>query len=89
MKPLSYKIHLPTGTVITAHNEQELKNILNMNVCRVYQSSQIRIEPVWSSRDGGVTESVTRGSIRQKLNNFRVAMRQHERDCPCPDCEAL
>lgn len=85
MKPLSYKIHLPTGTVITAHNEQELKNILNMNVCRVYQSCQIRIEPVWERSEARPVNA----AIRQKLNNFRVALRHHERDCQCADCQRV
>lgn len=89
MKPLSYKIHLPTGTVITARNTQELENILNMNVCRVYRSNQIRIEPVWPSHDTGEALGVRRDAIQQKQKDFSRALRHHELDCLCPDCLAL
>lgn len=85
MKPISYKIHLPTGSHITARNTQELENILNMNVCRVYQSQQIRIEPVWDRSEARPASA----AIRNKLNEFRVALQRHELDCDCADCQPV
>lgn len=85
MKPLSYKIHLPTGSHITARNSQELENILNMNVCRVYQSQQIRIEPVWEQSEARPANT----SIRQTTNNLHRRMVTHERDCQCADCQPV
>ena len=85
MKPLSYKIHLPTDTVIMARNSQELENILGLNVCRVYQSQQIRIEPVWERSEARPVNT----AIRNKVKDFRSSLTRHERDCPCADCRTL
>jgi len=86
MKPTSYKIHLPNGVTIDARDAHNLEIILSMNVCRVYQSQQIRIEPVWVSRDPGETLGVRRVSTSNKLNEFRAALHCHENDCHCEEC---
>jgi len=88
MKPTSYKIHLPNGHTIDAKDSHNLDLILSLNVCRVYQSQQIRIEPVWPTREAlGVSRNDH--AIRNKVNDFRSSLRQHERDCQCWDCQTL
>jgi len=89
MKPTSYKIHLPNGHTIDAKDAHNLEIILSMNVCRVYQSQQIRIEPVWPTREAlGVSRDHT-DDILNKVKNFRSSLRNHERDCKCSDCYPL
>lgn len=85
MNKTSYKIHLPTGSHITARNSQELENILGMNVCRVYQSSQLRIEPVWERSEARPANT----AIRQTTNKLHVALKRHELDCDYADCQPL
>jgi hypothetical protein len=89
MTRLSYKIHLPNGIVIDAKNSHNLEIILSLNVCRVYQPSQIHIEPIYPRHNPGEALGVRRDSIQHKQKDFVSSLRRHERDCPCGDCEAL
>lgn len=47
MSTTQYKIHLPHGTVLTARNATQLDEFMNLNLVRLYQPRQIRIEPVF------------------------------------------
>ena len=86
MKPTSYKIHLPNDSTINAKDSHNLDLILSLNVCRMYEAEQIRIEPVWVSRDPGEALGVRRVPTSNKLNEFRAALRRHENDCHCEEC---
>jgi len=55
-------------------------------VCRVYQSQQIRIEPVWERREALGVSRDNDAAIRQTTNNFGRGHIGHELDCDCADC---
>jgi hypothetical protein len=57
MTPTSYIVHLPSGRVIVAKDGQNLDLILSLNVCRVWQARQLRIEPVYDRRDSSLSNS--------------------------------
>lgn len=65
MTTTSYRIHLPTGSIITARNSTELDKILSLNVCRVYQGCQIRIEPVFHTDAKHSRNIVNRQAFRR------------------------
>lgn len=69
--------------MITAKNSQELENILGLNVCRVHQSQQIRIEPVWERSEARPANA----SIHKTTNDFRRRLTTCEIDCTCHDCQ--
>ena len=81
----SYTIHLPTGVKINAKNHVELDNILTLNVCRVWKSTQIRVEVVFNTV-GNITNMYSDKLRRMKHFQARLT---HELDCKCVDCVEL
>lgn len=84
-----YKIHLPSGKVIHACDGHDLDKILSLNVCRVYQGCQIRIEPVFDNdpREASAARHLLQSKqVRRTWRSRLMRTESHPHDCLCWEC---